>query len=539
MNKLFLCLLFSLLAVSGFCQRVYFVYLQSDQEQPFFVRINEKTHSSSEGGYLILSKLKDSIYTMGIGFPGGKWPEQKFTITVKGKDQGYVLRNFNEKGWGLIDIQTASIQMAAPVPQKSSSKTEARETSAFTSLLALAADDPTLKDKPVVAKVEEKPIIKTEPANEEIKDKVKVEEIVVAKTEPPKVEEKVDVKDKVKVEENAVAKIEPPKEPVKRENPKEQGKDKINVDSISSSRHAALAVTSASIEDKAKVKEDSISTSASPLTEDKAKVKVKEDVKVREDSISTSTSISPSASIKEQEAVRQDEPKQPDAPDYKPSVVRRRSESSTTEGFGLTFIDQHNNGSIDTITILIPNPKPIVTQVKAVPREEKKFLDISSEKDENNEKVKEDSISAPASEDKVKVKEDSISASASRHASLAVEDKAKVKEDSISSTTQPLTPSTSPCKDTATDSDFLKLRRGMAAVESDDEMLDEARKYFKTKCFTTQQIKNLGALFLSDGGKYKFYDLAYGYVSDADKFPSLQSELKEEYYINRFKAMLK
>jgi hypothetical protein len=83
------------------------------------------------------------------------------------------------------------------------------------------------------------------------------------------------------------------------------------------------------------------------------------------------------------------------------------------------------------------------------------------------------------------------------------------------------------------------LRKTMAATETDDDMLDEARKYFKTKCFTTVQIKNLGALFLSDAGKYKFFDQAYSYVSDTENFASLQSELKEEYYINRFKAMLR
>ena len=79
----------------------------------------------------------------------------------------------------------------------------------------------------------------------------------------------------------------------------------------------------------------------------------------------------------------------------------------------------------------------------------------------------------------------------------------------------------------------------MAAAEGDDNMLNEAKNYFKTKCFATEQVKNLGLLFLNDSGKYKFFDLAYAYVTDLDKFSSLQNELKEEYYINRFKAMLR
>lgn len=79
----------------------------------------------------------------------------------------------------------------------------------------------------------------------------------------------------------------------------------------------------------------------------------------------------------------------------------------------------------------------------------------------------------------------------------------------------------------------------MAGEKSDNAMVDEANKLFKTKCFTTNQIKNLGTLFLGDGGKYNFFDVAYQHVSDIENFPALQSELKDEYFVNRFKAMLR
>ena len=69
-------------------------------------------------------------------------------------------------------------------------------------------------------------------------------------------------------------------------------------------------------------------------------------------------------------------------------------------------------------------------------------------------------------------------------------------------------------------------------------MIAEAKKVFKTKCFSTLQIKNLSALFLTDESKYKFFDAAYQYVSDLENFSTLQSELKDEYFINRFKAMI-
>ena len=77
------------------------------------------------------------------------------------------------------------------------------------------------------------------------------------------------------------------------------------------------------------------------------------------------------------------------------------------------------------------------------------------------------------------------------------------------------------------------------AAEGDEEMVAEAKKYFKIKCFNTAQLKNLSTLFLNDEGKYNFFDAAYKHVSDKASFVTLQSELKDEYFINRFKAIIR
>ena len=78
----------------------------------------------------------------------------------------------------------------------------------------------------------------------------------------------------------------------------------------------------------------------------------------------------------------------------------------------------------------------------------------------------------------------------------------------------------------------------MAGETNDDNMIYEAKKYFKTKCFSTLQVKGLCGLFISDAGKYNFFDAVFKYVHDIENFSSLQSELKDEYYIKRFKVML-
>ncbi|MBK7559985.1 MAG: DUF4476 domain-containing protein [Chitinophagaceae bacterium] len=431
MKKLLLCLLFLASGFVGSSQKVYFIYLQTESEQPFFVRLNDKIHSSTATGYLILSKLHDSTYNFSVGFPQNKWPDQNFSVTIAKKDHGYLLKNFSDKGWGLFDMQTLAVQMAS-VSNAKTDKPENKDVSPFTEILSKAADDPSLKEKPVPEKTEEK----------------KPEEVVLVKEkkEEPKevVKEKVIVKP-VEAVDNPV---------VKKEEPKEVVTEKIIDKPVE-----AVVIT---------------------------------EVKKEE--------------IKEPVVVPVEEIKNPPVEIYKPSQVKKWSESSTTGGFGLVFIDDYQNGNIDTIRLIIPNPKPVEVPValKEEPKEEKKFIEI-------------------ANADTVKKEEGKL-----------VEVRPVIPEPPVAKITV-----SNKCSETAAEADFFKLRKQMAASENDEDMLNEAKKYFKIKCFTTSQLKNLSTLFLNDEGKYKFFDTAYSYVTDTENFSSLQAELKEEYYINRFRAMLR
>jgi hypothetical protein len=95
------------------------------------------------------------------------------------------------------------------------------------------------------------------------------------------------------------------------------------------------------------------------------------------------------------------------------------------------------------------------------------------------------------------------------------------------------------CKNIATDYDVDKLRVKILAADNDDDKMLVARKFFKTKCFTTKQVKALSEVFPTDEGRYKLFDTAYPLVMDPDNFPPLADLLTGQYYINRFKAMLK
>jgi hypothetical protein len=427
MRKSFLSLLLSLFLLSSSAQKVYFIYLQTESEQPFFVRMNNKVYSSSASGYLILSKLVDSTYQFTVGFPQNKWPDQHFSVALNRQDHGYLLKNFDTKGWGLFHLQSMAVLMATGKSPEEKAK-EGKDAS-FTDILAKAADDPTLKDKPVQPKTEEK--------------KPEIVKEVVKKEEP-----KVEVKEPVVTKPIEVAEV----PVVKKEEPKTAIKEPVVTQPVE--------IKEQPVESRAEIKEEPV--------------------------VTTDTGSAP----------------------YKISQVKRWSESSTTEGFGLVFIDEWQNGIKDTIRLVIPHPKTIITTVKEEPKVEKKFLEITE---------------APVKEE-VKVITEEKTAEEKPVVSEPVMGKVNVKNN---------------CGDVATESDFFKLRKKMAAEEKEDDMIAEAKKYFKIKCFSSGQLKNLSALFLTDEGKYNFFDLSYKYVSDADVFPSLQSELKDEYYSSRFRAMLR
>lgn len=107
-----LVIMLNVLTINAFAQKRYFVYLQAEDKQPFYVMINQKNYSSSINGHLVIPKLKNGKYFFVAGFPKDKYPEQKFTCVVDDKDQGFVLKQFGNTGWGLFNLVTSKSVMA-------------------------------------------------------------------------------------------------------------------------------------------------------------------------------------------------------------------------------------------------------------------------------------------------------------------------------------------------------------------------------------------------------------------------------------------
>lgn len=373
---------------SGVCsaQESYFVYIQTESQQPFSVRIADKQLSSSASGYLIIPKLVRGEYRLNIDFPKNQWPAQKMLIDVT-KDQGYVLKDFGSKGWGLFNLQTMNILMNENSMVNSAK--DSANADGFADVLADVVGSPSIREKP-----KEKPVpeIKVQPkervsetAQPEQKSNAAKMEVQVAKAEKPNIGYTAPVR--------------------------------INSFLDATGRSMVYVDTANAANDTIRV-------------------------------------FIPYPEVKNEE-----KPGQIKAPKSEPPKVA----------------DQ-----ISPAKNTIPEKEAVTTEttkkeeVKLVPAPEKAMLMINSD-----------------------------------------------------------------CKGQADDRDFLKLRKKMAAQQSEENMVIIALKDFGKRCYTTEQIEHLSVLFLSEKGRYNFFDAAYPYVSDTGNFPKLVSKLTDEYYINRFKAMIR
>ena len=358
--------LFLLISFVAKAQQNYFVYLQTDNKQPFYVKLNNKVLSSSPAGYLVIPKLSAGSYNISVGFPKNDFPAQELSFVITDSDGGYLLKNFGEKGWGLYNLQSMEVTMAGT--KAAGTKGRQEDEDAFSNALSTATNTPAVKTAKPVA-VAEAP--KQKPAE------------VPAENKP-----------------------------------------------------------------------------------------------------STAGAVTALNNIKD------------------------------ASGRSIIYIDK-TGGANDTVTIFIPAEKPVKTAVLKEPVADRE--------------------PAVPQQEIASVKETAPVTSAKDKRFLDID----LENPNTKNTATNTLSFNSDCKANASDDDFLKIRKKMAAETTDEGMVDAAKKFFKVKCYSVEQVKNLSLLFLSDAGKYSFFDASYAHIYDTQNFASLESQLKEEYFINRFKAMIR
>lgn len=399
MSKLVILLLFfcSNEKLSG--QQTHFLYLQSDNFQPFYMKYNNQVFSSSATGYLIMGKLVVSGLQIEIGWPQSNQPEQAFQLQLEHADKGFLIKHFSENGWGLYELQKSTIQYALQnVDRENGSSGEgiapSNGNAAFGNMLAWVTKDST------VTRVNKNMPVATVPAktqNERIKTPDVVDTAIVVQKQPA-------------------------------------------VDTIIA-------------------------------TKEQQPVIVKSDIHL----ISRTESS--------------------EGIDYRYEV-----QDSLQKDTIRVFIEKAVALS-DTINISNPDlPTPVADTVGK-------------------------SNFVPESPIPVKDEANSLTENASN----------EVKPDAGPVGTS--VPNTN-CKSYATDDVFLKLRKKMAGCNSEESMISEAKKVFRSKCFTTAQVRNLGVLFLSDEWRYRFYDASLLFIADFSNFKTLEDTITDDHYKKRFKALL-
>lgn len=421
-SLLFVCVLL-LCRLSGIAQQSHFIYIQSDDKQPFSAVLNKKSYQSSGTGYLIISKIPSGKQTLLLGFTGSKLPPFEFTMQVEA-DAGYALKNYNEKGWGLYNLQTMAVVMGTaslqqlpqqqPQPAKQAPATTAAPRAPagnqFGDMLSQVVDDPEL---------------------------------------------------------------------AKRNNP--QPADKPATPKTATTKPAAKPAQK------------------------------------------------PAADTAESAAAEEDI-----AAGAATKGVIKAQENQDEKGTGMVFLDFNSKGT-DTVKIFIPVLPPADSvRVAEAKQEEKKEAPVT-------QPAQADSVVVPKEATAVnnpfytKPAEGTTAGAPEKKETVVTADTAaaELPEKKIASYNSNCTGGM------ATDKDLDKLKKKMVGEGGDDKMIAAAKKAFKSKCYTTAQIKELGMLFFTDESRYAFYDASYPFVYDVANFSSLETMLLEDYYKKRFRAMLR
>ena len=149
LTKTFSIIVFLMLTASALkSQQTHFIYIQSEDKQPFYIRFKEKIISSSESGYLIAPKLEQGQLNFTLGFPKNAWPSSSYSLEIESKDLGFQLKKIDTLTWALYNIQTSDLLSPVEVNKVSTQIIET-STDEFTNILAEVSNTPSVKQKKI------------------------------------------------------------------------------------------------------------------------------------------------------------------------------------------------------------------------------------------------------------------------------------------------------------------------------------------------------------------------------------------------------
>ncbi len=498
-------IIFSFWCLLACAQQDHFIYLQTENRQPFFVKLDGKVLNSSPSGYLIIPKLIDGVYSLVIGFPGNTL-EEEFNCSINKKDVGYIIKNIGEQQWQLLNVQTLNVIVPGDVITKQVIVYE-KETDLFSTMLANAVNDSTILQKEVVKNIPREKV--NEPVNKDSTNAVNsnpvADHTLVSNSGKSDnsisvipISEKINEKSKndtagIVVSTNNII--------IKPDNVLANDSTIKNEEAseIVTKKPAVIGITKKGVPISKSGKKKTIKKSANKIEEPAIdqKVAIKEIIAEKTDQ--SKDSIQGLNSNIESAIVR--------------SIIKRKFKKPVKDGIEMMYVDDDGDTK-DTIKILITSEK------KKKNVEEIKIAEPIG----FAPKSQWDSIANVEKNDKAKFK-------------ISKQEKQIIKEANNELLVKSSMPN-SDCKSIATDEDFLKLRKKIVAEDNDENMIKAAKKVFKIKCFTTEQIKNVSVLFLVEQSKYMFFEAAYPFVSDSDFYYILEKQLSDNNYITKFRMMI-
>ncbi|RYG05052.1 MAG: DUF4476 domain-containing protein [Chitinophagaceae bacterium] len=538
MNMMKLQLLLVLLLAGGalMAQRSLTVYTDAADKKPFYLRMGSKVTTSGTEAQVSLKNLSGSVYEIILGIPSEDSAEYKFQISLKKEDNSFRLHKSNAI-WSLADAQTDQVLTGVALSTAKNKNTTVavkddpgtgkstgagnsadqftgmiRKTDAFSVMMAgVVNDTAVLYTMPVV-----------------IAPKV---DVAVAQTSTQKNDAGtfgIQEKEGTKPIDSALAAAER----------KENENQPLNADSAVQN----LPVSVATKEDNPAKLIDSMKRSSEKETTVVADSAVKSAINddIAELIAEEKKEI---AAVKKTDSgvvmkTKPDVPLVKDTPAKKTSGISFRNavsgvqklfEKKTDKEVILDYSDKSADGKTDTIRITIPvekdtagspassvKPAPDTNGAGSTTKKQSSFGSWNS-----NPRPLTDKTEAGKSE---VVKTETSKPDEQKSEALKTSGAKMVNSD---------------CNDFALDADVDKLKIRMSAEKGVEDQIAAAKRVFKTKCFTTKQVRVLSGFFTTDDSRYKFLDASYPFVSDSGEFKTLVDLLKEDYYIKRFSAMIR
>jgi hypothetical protein len=107
-------------------QHARYIYIQSENNQPYYVRLNGNTYSSNASGYLLIPQLNSGDYTIQLGFARST-AEYAFSFPIAQDDRGFSLKQGVDNGWSLFDMVSFNIIKGNLVTVKETEEPKAAE----------------------------------------------------------------------------------------------------------------------------------------------------------------------------------------------------------------------------------------------------------------------------------------------------------------------------------------------------------------------------------------------------------------------------